>query len=197
MASFNISFLRMMGWEGYCWEKVPGDNGGETFAGISRVYNPKWEGWRIIDNYKAKVGIENKKAFQDFLKLDIELRKHVMAFYERTFNSLMLDRVNCQSIVDQIYQAFVNLGTKVCGWVQLTLNDINNDKMYPDVKVDGEIGYVTLNALNIACENYEKEFVQSFGKKQIAYYQSIVQRNAMQGKFLNGWIARAKDFMEY
>ncbi|MDR2457828.1 MAG: hypothetical protein LBD41_05040, partial [Clostridiales Family XIII bacterium] len=31
------------------YSNVPGDLGGETYAGISRKYNPDWQGWETLD----------------------------------------------------------------------------------------------------------------------------------------------------
>ena len=34
---------------GYRLINVPGDRGGQTYAGISRNANPNWPGWALID----------------------------------------------------------------------------------------------------------------------------------------------------
>ena len=33
-------------------KQTKGDKGKETYCGISRVYNPNWDGWKIIDRHK-------------------------------------------------------------------------------------------------------------------------------------------------
>lgn len=51
MATFNDAFKKLVKTEGsYVCDSD--DSGGETYRGISRRYNPKWEGWNIIDTYK-------------------------------------------------------------------------------------------------------------------------------------------------
>ena len=51
MASFGEAFEHTMGMEGG-YANDPQDVGGETFMGVSRVYNPGWYGWTIIDGQK-------------------------------------------------------------------------------------------------------------------------------------------------
>lgn len=53
MADFDKAYFRTCKFEGgYANDK--NDSGGETYKGISRVHNPKWGGWKIIDSYKKK-----------------------------------------------------------------------------------------------------------------------------------------------
>jgi lysozyme family protein len=43
-ASVMVLVLKMEG----TYSKVPGDSGGETVFGITRVYDPDWAGWRRV-----------------------------------------------------------------------------------------------------------------------------------------------------
>ncbi|MEG1860854.1 MAG: glycosyl hydrolase 108 family protein [Bacteroidaceae bacterium] len=55
MAIFKIAFKRTEAFEGEnIWTNIDGDSGAETWSGISRRYNPKWEGWKILDRMKNK-----------------------------------------------------------------------------------------------------------------------------------------------
>ena len=50
MTDFTAAYKKTLGAEG--WFKltnIPGDAGGQTYAGISRRANPSWEGWKNID----------------------------------------------------------------------------------------------------------------------------------------------------
>ena len=56
MATFEDAYKKVVKVEGsYVCDSD--DSGGETYKGISRRYNPKWEGWPIIDNYKKPLEI--------------------------------------------------------------------------------------------------------------------------------------------
>ena len=53
MANFEDAYKKLLIKEGgYVHDSD--DSGGETYRGISRRYNPTWEGWDIIDTYKRK-----------------------------------------------------------------------------------------------------------------------------------------------
>ena len=52
MADFATAYAPLAGFEGG-WCNVPGDSGGETYAGIARRYWPDWPGWKLIDGEKA------------------------------------------------------------------------------------------------------------------------------------------------
>ena len=41
--------------EGY-YVNDPSDSGGETYCGIARNSNPKWQGWKIVDKHKLNTG---------------------------------------------------------------------------------------------------------------------------------------------
>ncbi|NDF50116.1 MAG: surface-binding protein, partial [Betaproteobacteria bacterium] len=50
MADFAPAYEAMIRNEGgYVLHDVPGDRGGQTYAGIARNMNPRWPGWALID----------------------------------------------------------------------------------------------------------------------------------------------------
>jgi F-type H+-transporting ATPase subunit delta len=50
MASFDQAFDRTVRkWERFTLTDHPSDYGRQTYAGISRRYHPRWEGWALID----------------------------------------------------------------------------------------------------------------------------------------------------
>lgn len=177
MADFKKSFERVLKWEGgYTLENVPGDKGGLTCTGISRVYNPKWTGWAKLDDAeKAGIAISI-----EYLKPDIH------AFYENEYAPL--DKVTSQKIADQIYQAYINCGKTAKKWAQKVCNNEGRSNLV----IDGIIGMQSLSALN---EISDSEFCPAYYEMQIQYYDAIVKRDETQKKFLNGWYARAKDFI--
>ncbi len=60
MANFEQAYDKMMEDEGgYVLHEVQGDRGGQTYAGIARKMNPKWEGWQHIDYQEDCIQKEN------------------------------------------------------------------------------------------------------------------------------------------
>lgn len=53
MADFDIADKITSKSEGF-YSNIKEDGGGETLWGIARNKNPKWLGWKLVDEYKKK-----------------------------------------------------------------------------------------------------------------------------------------------
>ena len=104
MANFDIAFKRTAQFEGgYVYD--PDDNGGETYAGISRKANPKWVGWKTIDAAKKK------SNFPKNLKSDIILQTQVKTLYKTNYwNTIWGDKITNQDVANDLYDTGVNMG---------------------------------------------------------------------------------------
>ena len=104
MANFDIAFKRTAKFEGgYVYD--PDDNGGETYAGISRKANPKWAGWKTIDSAKKK------SNFPKSLKNDIILQTQVKTLYRTNYwNTIWGDKITNQDVANDLYDTGVNMG---------------------------------------------------------------------------------------
>lgn len=162
MSEFLPAFERMLVNEGgYRLVKVAGDNGGQTYAGISRKNWADWPGWDEIDAGRTPDAIM------------------VRGFYRANFWSpLSLDDVQDQRIAQTLFDFSVNAGpTTAAKLAQLVV------KATPD----GKIGPKTIAALNAASAD---TFVPMYALAKIARYRDIVTRDRGQSKFLLGWINR-------
>lgn len=107
MANFNEEFEKLILAEGG-YVKDPDDAGGETYLGISRVNNPNWEGWTIIDKVKKEYGT---KGITARLKKDENLTNSAKALYkEKYWDILELDDIPSQGIAHQLFDTCVNCG---------------------------------------------------------------------------------------
>ncbi len=71
------AFLFTHEWEaGY--SNNPNDLGRETIDGISRTYHPKWDGWKLVADYRAKE-IRSINDMDKFIKT-YPIQKLVMDF---------------------------------------------------------------------------------------------------------------------
>lgn len=104
MASFDIAYKRTAKFEGgYVYD--PDDNGGETYAGISRKANPSWAGWKIIDSTRKKQG------FPKSLNNNTELKQLVKNLYRKNYwNLIWGDKINNQRVANELYDFGVNAG---------------------------------------------------------------------------------------
>ena len=86
------------------------DAGGETYRGISRKYNPTWQGWTMIDSYKKHYTVGSKE-FKSKLDNDVQLQKLVWEKYKIGYWDVFeLDDFNSQRVAEQLFDTNVNCG---------------------------------------------------------------------------------------
>ena len=161
MADFAPAYEAMIRNEGgYVLHDVPGDRGGQTYAGIARNMNPRWPGWALIDRSQ-----------------DVPAQL-VREFYKVSYwDPIQGDRITSQVIAQTIFDFHVNAGAVARKLAQLVVG----------ATPDGAIGDKTLAALNAYDED---RFVMAYALAKIARYRDIVSRDRSQLKFLLGWINR-------
>jgi len=171
MADFKSSFVKGIKLEGgFKLTDVPGDNGGITYAGISKNKHPDWAGWDKMDNNKQ----------------DVE------SFYKTNFwDKILGDNIRSQTIADIIYLSSMNMGLRpVIKIIQKIVKCTQ----------DGLFGRITLGKLNdlIHDEKDEKIFILTFNLLIIFRYKNICLHDKRRKrdkivsneKFLCGWINR-------
>lgn len=173
MADFLTSFNISMKAEGG-YANNPLDNGGETYKGVARKFNPQWSGWQIIDTVKATHPANLNAA----LGQNAGLQTAIQLFYENNYwNPNSTGAINDQQIANQVFDTAVNCGTGTAKFLQQAAG----------VTVDRVIGPGTLQAVNSADAQmlYDK-FIAL--RKQ--YYLNIVAGNPSQKVFENSWFSR-------
>ncbi|MEO5377645.1 MAG: hypothetical protein H7832_07690, partial [Magnetococcus sp. DMHC-6] len=150
MAQFFKAFERTIRMEGG-YSNDPMDRGGETYIGISRVFNPHWSGWPIIDRWKSE-----GRFHQAQLSTDPVLRVQTRLFYKQSYwDPLQGDRIKDESVAQELFDTAVNMGVHTAGvFLQESLNVLNRNKtLYPDMIVDGLVGHRTMAALEILLDH--------------------------------------------
>jgi lysozyme family protein len=191
MADFNIAFEITCGPGGHEGGYVnnPNDPGKETYRGISRKNWPEWQGWEMVDAIKAKNPDHFKVALTNFKPLN----DLVCEFYKENFwNKNNLSKISWQPIANEIFDFGVNAGdVKAAMFLQQALNYTNeNQKLYPDMVVDGIIGPNTIATTN----NHPRlSFVFNvMNGLQFEHYIERVRKNPVNEEFLRGWSKRVE-----
>ena len=165
MTDFTAAYKKTLGAEG--WFKltnIPGDAGGQTYAGISRRANPSWEGWKNIDRGQSVP------------------ESMVSTFYKATYwDAVFGDDIADQHSAESLYDFAVNGGGSTARVLAQKSAGVNDD---------GIFGPVTIAAIN---SMDPKLFTARFALYKIDKYRKIVQRSPEQVKFLLGWINRTID----
>jgi len=164
MADFNPAFEKMLKDEGgFQLTDIPGDRGGQTYAGIARKPNPGWAGWQFID----------RKDFGSATPL-------VREFYKSNFwDRVRGDDITNQAIAETIFNFAVNTGVGVASKLA---------QLIVGTTPDGAIGAKTLERLNICTA---EKFLPAYTLAKIQRYVNICMKDRSQSKFLLGWTRRA------
>lgn len=158
---------------------VKTDKGGETYCGISRINWPNWEGWAIIDRYKADSGgtVERGTIFHD-----ATLESMLKQFYYRNFwSKISGDTIELQSVASYMYDWSLTSGGSRKA-VQKKLG----------VEPDGSFGPVTVDKLNDMGESA----LTMLKDLRVEYYKNIVAKDPSQKVNLKGWLNRANGLYE-
>ncbi len=172
MADFTTAFKLTMKSEGL-YVHDPDDPGGETYKGIARSRNSKWQGWVIIDMLKTK------SNFPKNLNDDVELQVQIEMFYEANYwDKVQGDLITNQDIAESIFDFAVNAGVRTSARLaQIVVN----------AEPDGVIGGVTVARINAISPQL---FISSFALAKISRYVHICEKRPASRKYFFGWIRR-------
>jgi lysozyme family protein len=210
MADFAKYFPLLLANEGgYVFD--PHDPGGETWAGVSRVFNPRWPGWPLIDAHKAQadwpqncnIYPRNKLATAK-LKPDARLATAVQSFYQAQYwDSQHLGAIKNQCIASQLCDIGVNSGT---GRVGKIAQYVLASSFGWQGQIDGQLGPLTVAAINAApAQAYYDALVAArrafyqyrCGHQEglqpglVAFLQGVrVQPDAAMQRYLPAWLGR-------
>ena len=159
----------------------PKDRGGETYLGISRVYFPKWEGWKIVDEHKPLKRYE--------VIIDGNLEDMVTKFYETNFyEPSKAELIRDPLIAAHVFSHAVNGGkVTVAKMLQRAINKTFNSGL----AVDGKIGPKTLQIVNGNVRN--NSLRDNMATERRKFYYDIVKRKPQNQKFLKGWLNRIEN----
>jgi len=172
MADFATAFALTMKAEGG-YGNDPQDPGGETYKGIARKMNSKWDGWILIDMMKKE------KSFPSNLSSHGALQEKIKAFYEINYwDKVCGDEIKNQDIAESIFDFAVNAGPVASAKLaQITVG----------VEPDGVLGPLTIQKMNA---DDPRAFLAVFALNKIARYVSICDKRQESKKFFFGWVKR-------
>jgi len=122
------------------------------------------------------------------------LYKEVLAIYKKDFwDRLQLDRIDSVHITKEIMVFAINIGLGT-DW-----RGINRKKYIirciqeiVGTTQDGVLGEITIRHINSLSDKEIDRFSLLFDKYEISFYRALVRAVPRLGKFINGWIKRAK-----
>ena len=156
----------------------PADSGGETNYGITI---------RVARSYGytgAMIDLPRQTAF------DI--------YADRYWGAVCGDQLQelSESICEEVVDTSVNMGPGRAGkFLQRSLNVLNNrTKLYPDLKVDGQIGRNTIKALKLYLKYRDESALnKALNSLQGAFYITLAERREKDERFVYGWFMNRID----
>ena len=150
MADFTKAYkITILGNEG---GYNPGIGEKETYRGIDRGANPKWNGWQIIDEIK-KVNPNLSTGKMDvLLSQNIALQSNIEKFYKVNYWDIVnLDNVTDQQLANNLFDCSVNQGEgRARRFMQIACNYViaSQKSTIKPLVVDSQIAQATLLAFN-------------------------------------------------
>jgi len=174
------------------WSDRKADYGKETFKGVSRRFFPNNEIWPIIDKAKQTYG----DRFKAIIEKDPILDEMVEKFYLKEFYLKLNLHLFPLYIAGEMYDNAVNMGTgRAVQFLQRALNILNqNQRYYPDIKVDGGLGPKTMDTLNKCLKvnsDYPRRLFNVLNVIQGAFYLERMEADSTQEENY-GWFERVE-----
>lgn len=173
--SFDGAFAHTVGIEGG-YSNNPADKGGPTKFGITER-------------------VARANGYNDDMEhMPLEVAK---AIYKKQYwDLLQLDAIDAVApdITIKLFDQAVNMGVATAGtFLQRALNVLNrNAQDYPDLKVDGVVGPVTVADLKLLINKRGADGVLALSRiingLQVARYVEIAEKDPTQEAFEFGWI---------
>jgi len=178
MAEFNITYRKYIEPNEGGYANVAADKGGETYAGITRNFNPAWDGWPIIDMKKSRYAnkiIPHNAKFGDIQHL-------VERFYFDKWQKNWFDRINNQDVANLLFDYFIHSGSHAIKAVQKLTGATS----------DGYMGPETVGAIN----SYPNQarLHDNLKAQREAFLLSLIGADPSQEVFRTGWMKRIAGF---
>ena len=161
------------------YSKIKEDKGGETYCGISKVYNPEWLGWKIINNITNKY----KDVFKinEMIKNNPVIREEVENFYyDNYWEKNNLEDLENQKLANFVFDFCVNSGQAIM-IIQRVLK----------IKDDNICGKETIKALNEFVDKKGDAGINELVNARIEYVTKLAGFDT----FGKGWINRIKRYL--
>lgn len=151
---------------GYRVWNTAGDRGGRTCAGISERANPRWPGWRLLDE-----GADPSEP---------QMMTTIHALYRDNYWAPIKGHlIEDDAIATAMMSCAVLSGPKTAA--RLMQLAVGEDQ-------DGIVGTRTLQGINLGDAG---KTLAAFTLARIARYAAICNNDRSQSKFLLGWLNRA------
>ncbi len=174
---FNFSISAILKHEGG-YSNHPSDSGGPTNYGIS---------FRLLKDMAIDINHDDKIDFDDIKEME---EKDAIAIYRKYWwDKYKYYDIDSPIISSKIFDMSVHMGPNKSHKITQTSCTYCG---YSQLKVDGILGYKTINALNeIYLHGRTADLMNHIVNEQAWFYENLTEKNPKLKVFLNGWLKRA------
>jgi lysozyme family protein len=177
--AFTVALRRTEAFEGG-WSNDPLDRGGETKFGVTQR---TWDAW-LRNPASFKYGSLPKNVADISRSMTIPLYKSLY------WDACRCDELNDDDLASRIFDFAVNAGPgRAAKTLQQAYNKIKPEE-WQELKEDGVLGSVTIQAINRCSGKYPAALLASFNYSRARYYESVIQNSPSQRRFIRGWFQR-------
>lgn len=160
-----------------------GDTGSETIAGVSRVHNPDWPGWAIVDSRKTE------PDFPKNLNLDLPRNAELKRLVGEVYRVKYWQGFRCGEMPAGLDLALFDAAVQHLPKPAAVLF-----QQAVQAKPDGDIGDLTVKAAGYA--NVPRALFTYFVRRT-EFYMDIILADSRQAKNRSGWFSRVFRLQAY
>jgi lysozyme family protein len=175
---FLVAYRGIREWEGN-YANLEFDKGGETYGGIARNFNKKWEGWETIDDHK----FWNTVKWNDSIP---SVETQVEEYYWNIWNRDMYYLIK-EPLVRNYMFDYQNSGPVAYKHMKYVLN-------YHGYKV-GNSANMDIKSIHALNTINPLIFVLHLKEVHMDFYTRVADRNPDLKIYLRGWLRRAQDIV--
>lgn len=186
MSNYKEAYELLKKWENrqtkkglIVYSNIKEDKGGETVLGVARKIHPNMPIWKEVDKLTEIHGTKDLITLSNAILESKYITDSVYDFfYKNYWLKSKCDIIENQTFAENVFLLSVNAGVK---------RGVKTGQSACGITADGIIGKNTLSAWRKAGLKESKRYTEI----EIEYYKSLVNKDASQIKFLNGWLKRA------
>lgn len=176
--NFMKAYSHVRKWEGN-YSHLVHDSGGETYAGITRKFNPDWEGWNELDEFKKS----NEVKWNTHIP---EMEVFVKRYYYRKWKEGHYDKIKNFVVAAYLFD-YSNTGIIAIKHTKEIL--IENGY---DVKANHKLDLKTVEAIN---KMNPIEFLAQLMTIRKEFYYNVTLKKPEMEIYLKGWMNRAESIV--
>lgn len=176
MADFKPYYPKLLVYEGGYASKAyadrMGDSGGRTYLGIAENYNPKWEGWPLID---AWIKVHGEPVYNGKINSPEIYAAAEKLTKQKYWDKLSLDQVKNQSLAEQICDFGFNSGLGLCAKIVQRIIGMPQTAVLNSNDI-GTINLFDQQALFFGLQNFRVEMIKNSTKINSKFKLGLTNR---------------------